>query len=449
MVVAEPAFLTAERLCEYLPRQRWFAAKDRRIASICVVKTVAWSHGVIACLVDVGLVDIGLGAESQRYFLPLYAEGETIEDATASPSFVHAALAAMRIPVGSGAAIRPMGPMGVEQSNTSIQVGDTVALKVYRRPVAGVHPEIEIGRFLTDVAHYANAPKLLGSVEMSDETGAATAVIAAQGLVPHQSDGWSFTEALLRRELEDKSRDDLPPAERFAPYLRRVDLLGERTAQLHRAFAAATGDPAFDPESVTADGMTALCADIAATAERAFSIVARTNLSERFLMQRDECLAWIGACSDADVHWSRTRHHGDFHLGQILVTDDDVMLIDFEGEPTRSLDDRRAKKSPLRDVAGMIRSFDYAAWVALQSSAKAHITVMAWRDLAVRRFVQSYLASIGDCVSLPRAPTARRRLIDLLVLEKALFEITYESAHRPAWLPIPISGVLAVMDAVR
>ncbi len=507
--------LARDVLPVYLPKQRWFAAKDRRIvaARLGGMATVPAPGGEML----IGIVEVGLAGnppETQRYLLPLAAmwdEGATtagsptlpytlaavrrgpklggLVDATIEPSFARSLVDAIRAgierPAGRDtlrfSAGTPLNDividaadeirrLGVEQSNTSILIGDKAVLKLYRRLTPGIHPEIEIGRFLTEVAQYPNVPPLLGSIELVDSDGTPTAIAALQGFVRNQGDGWFHTLEYLKRELEEFGLGVADPeagaAERYSVYLQQAATLGRRTGELHCAFALETGDPAFDPEPMTEADMAALVADVRDQAARAFAAIERAlptlegtrrDTASALLGRREECHELIGALGTLPAGARLTRHHGDYHLGQVLIVQADFALVDFEGEPARSLAQRRAKQTPLRDVAGMIRSFDYAAWAAVLDLTATHpdwfdkllAEAVVWRDLTTQTFLDAYTESAAGCASLPTDTGDFRRLLDLLTLEKALYEINYEAANRPSWLIIPASGALAILDPRR
>jgi maltose alpha-D-glucosyltransferase/alpha-amylase len=512
IVEGRPAeLLTRDVLPSYIAPQRWFAGKGAGIARARLADAARLPSATgdfIAALVDVEPVG---GPEPQRYFLPLGVTWDENAVVTASPLLPYAlakvrkgpllgalhdaqadggafALAVVELMRGAGRveakagalvftqgsrlpSIGPIAPadvrrLGLEQSNSSTILGDAAVLKTYRRLQAGIHPEIEMGRFLTDVAGFANTPALLGSLEYVAPDGSRSALAVLQAFVRNQGDGWAYTLDYLQRELEDArlAGGAAGPRERFALYLQRAAMLGQRTAELHQALARATGDPAFDPEPMGPADETALRDGVAAQAEAAFAALERARRAidgpagaevDRLLGRREECLALARRLAHLPPGIAKTRHHGDFHLGQVLVAQTDFVLVDFEGEPARGLDERRAKKSPLRDVAGMVRSFDYAAWAAVMHLAADQPALMetllphavAWRDLATAAFLDAYRQGIEGSAGWPREAGAGRRLLDLLILEKALYEIAYEAAMRPAWLPIPVRGAMAILDA--
>ena len=316
-------------------------------------------------------------------------------------------------------------PIGVEQSNVSIMFGDTLILKFYRRLRAGLQPEVEVAQFLTETAGFANTPTFLGSVEHRTADGEATVLAAAFGFVRNQGDAWEVLTSALARDLdeldgfvgEDGVREEQPS---FGYPLIIGELLGRRTAELHRALAAETDDPAFAVEPITArdvkawtkeaaDDVAAMLKSLAAARDRLDDEARAT--ADAVLGAKDDLLARTRAAGGLTPSGGRSRIHGDYHLGQVLMVQTDVMIIDFEGEPRRSLEQRRAKTSPLRDVAGMLRSIDYAAaavldphgGVAQPDHEGAADRAAQWRDQTTRQFLEAYEAAIAG------SPTASRR----------------------------------------
>jgi maltose alpha-D-glucosyltransferase/alpha-amylase len=358
--------------------------------------------------------------------------------------------------------------LGAEQSNTSIALGQSMILKLFRRLQPGLQPEIEVGRFLTEVAAFPNAPELLGVVEHEDEAGTRTGLAVLQRFVRNQGDAWSFTLDTLRRELDNLvlvPDESAPPlAETFATYMVYAEILGRRTGELHRALATPTDDPAFAAEPLTEDDVAAVAADARRQAERAFAALARigdradeaTAAAVRALMERrEECLALVERLAAPVPGAAKIRVHGDFHLGQVLIVQDDVMIVDFEGEPSRSTQERRAKGSPLRDVAGILRSFAYAAETAAREvggrfgeseAGRAAAAAEGWRTLAEDVFLSAYEEAAAAAPGWVEDEDARAGLLRLHLLAKALYEINYEADHRPDWIRTPVHGVLSILD---
>jgi maltose alpha-D-glucosyltransferase/alpha-amylase len=340
-------------------------------------------------------------------------------------------------------------------SNTVVAVGEALFLKGYRRVRPGLNPELEMGRFLTDVAHYPHCVPVLGALEYFGEDGQTLTLAMVQTFVANQGDGWDYAMGYLERYLEDWLTTAQPtdPAEAHGGFLALVATLGQRTAELHRALAIRSGDPAFDPEPLGAD-------DVRADGEHALRefeqtlLLVRERLSqlapptqreaERLLARADVLRERLRAPPTPPAGTLKTRYHGDYHLGQVLVTGNDFLIIDFEGEPARSFDERRAKGSPLRDVAGMLRSFNYARWSALRRVARSpedldalEAPARAW-DLACR---DAFLGAYTDTMAAAGAPVPAD-LLALYELQKALYELRYEINNRADWVHVPLRGLL-------
>jgi maltose alpha-D-glucosyltransferase/alpha-amylase len=272
---------------------------------------------------------------------------------------------------------------------------------------------------------------------VSDENTYTIALL--QGYVPNQGDGWSYTLAYLERFLE------APPSE--APhggFLSVMQTLAVRTAELHKAFAIRSGDPAFEPEPLTPADVDAWKAKVREEAAQTFSLLERVEKARELLARRAEVLSLIDACGAPKGAALKTRHHGDYHLGQVLIANNDFVIIDFEGEPSRPLAETRRKHSPLRDVAGMLRSFSYAKWTARErAEAKDSAGLDAWEAQVRQAFLKAYAETTG--LSLEDAGG----LIRLAELEKVLYELRYEVNNRPAWVHVPLSGLLGLVSGEK
>ncbi|HET6725033.1 MAG TPA: maltose alpha-D-glucosyltransferase [Gammaproteobacteria bacterium] len=494
-------------LPEFLARQRWFSAKGERISSTAVVACTGLGDNALLSEVVVSLA----GGGKQRYFLPLALASEESDgathaqlpytlarlrrgqrlwallDAAAADGFVRALAAAIRdrremamdpgrlvcesterlmaIELAPDAEVRRLS---VDQSNSSIMIGGTTILKLYRKLTPGVHPEVEVGRFLTRVG-FDNTPPLLGAVEHIDADGTSTVLAILQGFVENQGDGFRETVEHLERRLEERALvvpgdddNEAPPLHDF--FIDLIATLGRRTAELHHALATETGDPAFDPEPVRAADTRAWRTTARKQARQAFTMLRRIRTSlpaagrttiDELAARKAECMETIDALSEGSYGAAKTRIHGDYHLGQVLIAQNDWVILDFEGEPAKTLAERRGKYSPLRDVAGMLRSFDYAAWTALgqldRDTTPPGEAVVGfardWRDAAAQAFLTAYHEAILGAPSWPDDAAAARRWLDLFTLEKACYEIVYEANNRPDWLPIPVRGVMAILDA--
>ena len=243
-------------------------------------------------------------------------------------------------------------------------------------------------------------------------------------------------------------------------------MLGKRTAELHRAFASDDRNPHFKPEPIKAADVAGWVSGTKKLANAAYAQLTKAlpnapeavrGAIEGLIERKDECLAAIEVLGKGPLTASKTRIHGDYHLGQVLVAKNDFYIIDFEGEPTRTLEERRAKSSPFKDVAGMLRSFEYAEWAALfaiaeheaDSVGKLLPFASSWRKVTQETFLKSYFDAIGDCPSCPKDRAEADRLLNLFTLEKALYEICYEATNRPTWLRIPITGLQTVLDGLK
>jgi maltose alpha-D-glucosyltransferase / alpha-amylase len=385
-----------------------------------------------------------------------------------------------------------------EQSNTSIIYGDKVILKLFRRLQAGENPDVEIGRFLTEVAHFERIAPFLGEMSMTSSTGEKTTVAMLQGLVGNEGDGWAwFLQDLSGFYQSVSNRGSAPDiaAPTFASATKsREDfrnlagdamdgaaLLGRRTAELHLALSSSTNEPAFAPVQTSREDLEADARQVEvqirsaldalkskfASLDDATSDSAGLLLSQRMnLIERSRGIAQIAAAG------KRIRIHGDYHLGQTLRvranpdggngSGGDFVLLDFEGEPARSLAERRRKQSPLKDVAGMLRSFSYAAFAGLKKHLEQHPDstepakadrlngwAKAWQNAAAGEFLRAYRETIGAKHGAAKqdllpGTEETQKLLDAYLLEKALYELLYELNNRPAWLHIPIAGILSL-----
>jgi maltose alpha-D-glucosyltransferase/alpha-amylase len=400
-----------------------------------------------------------------------------------------------------------------EQTNSMVILDEKLVLKCYRRLRQGINPEIEIGRYLTDVSPFPHIAPVLGALQFIDEAGRPTALAVLQRYVHNQGSGWNYVIEYLRRYLDQQltlapdeadaaaaanaaatAADSATASPAIAPapgpsvarasagapaagaaaisagtptphasFLTLVAMIGQRTGELHVALAATSGDPAFDPEPVSTDDVAAWIAAVVAEVDQTFEQISQRQgdlpppvraAAERLLAMRASLKGRIAALAPRVLTFTKTRFHGDFHLGQLLVVEHDFIVVDFEGEPFRPLDQRRRKHSPLRDVAGMLRSFSYAAAIALDEAtsdraadrvrAAAHMT--RWERETAAAFLTAYARAVRGASSYPSDPVDVARLIDLFVLEKALYEVRYELGSRPDWVRIPIAGLLERMQ---
>jgi len=380
-----------------------------------------------------------------------------------------------------GSANGPLEPVPIrrEQSNTSVIFGDQLILKIFRRAQEGVNPDLEIGRFITEHTAFRNIPLLAGALELKRRQGEPVTVGIMQRLVPNVGDAWGYTLdslrryfeeslarptdveklALPRRHLLDLVEEETPALAREAigSYISSAELLGQRTAELHVALAS-DGDPAFTPEPFTSFYRRSLYQGMRTLANQSLGLLAKRLKSlpesmradaEKVLAARKEILERLQLLRDKKISALRVRCHGDFHLGQVLYTGKDFVIIDFEGEPARPITERRHKRSPVSDVAGMLRSFNYATTTKLRGSEVRpedlpRLTQWAryWNLWVSIAFLRSYLRSARQSNFLPQTKEELATLLDTHLLEKAVYELAYELNNRPDWAGVPIQGIL-------
>jgi maltose alpha-D-glucosyltransferase/alpha-amylase len=353
-----------------------------------------------------------------------------------------------------------------EQSNSTALVDSDYVVKVYRKLEAGINPEIEIGRFLTEIAGFANSPALLGSVELV-EGDQKSAVAIVHAFVENQGDGWTVTSAYLDRFVDEQrllpASDQPGASEEQAPYLRYMSQTGRRVAEMHVALGGNSELADFAPEPTRPEDVQRWTDDILTRAMRVFEVLKQRRdtfkeadrpLVDEMLAQRASLPGRLSELLPPDIDGLNIRHHGDFHLGQMLIVKDDVFIIDFEGEPRRPLAERRRKAPAARDVAGLIRSIDYSVTAALERAlrvgadeqGKLAAALADWRDRATAAFLAGYREVMTDRRMWPADPHAANGMLGFFLLEKAFYEIEYELAHRPDWLRVPLTGMLRILS---
>jgi maltose alpha-D-glucosyltransferase/alpha-amylase len=352
--------------------------------------------------------------------------------------------------------------LSAEQSNTSLILGEIAVMKILRRVQAGRHPQTEMTRYLTEHG-YANSPALFGEMVRVDADGAPQTLLIAERFVPNQGDAWQWTLDRVRRGIHAPAltgTDDEAGREVIAAYQPFARVIGKRVAEMHAVLASPTDDPAFTPERVGAGETKAWATAASEEVDRALQTLenftawrddAEHEGAKELVALRHPLGAKIRELAEAGVGTLRTRLHGDFHLGQILVAGDDAILIDFEGEPSKPLAERRGKGSPLRDVAGLLRSFDYAAATIAREPAPAGLPTADRRDELLGHFVTMASASFLEGYRTAAAAAEHKwvpdvrsatALIELFLIEKAAYEIGYEAGNRPAWIGIPLRGLI-------
>ncbi len=488
-----------EVLPAFLATRRWFAGKGSPTGAPRVAAVLPLSEGDLPP--GLALVDHASPRGMARYALPLVVAWGEVDRASAPPAsvitpvrqahregvlidaaaerdFVSSIISDIRAGRVISAArdiqleLRPtrrfasrdLPPIahvrasGVEQSNSTIIVDGSFVLKFYRRLSVGTNPELEVGRFLTEVAEYRNTPPLLGTIELV-ERGERSAVAVLHEFVENQGDAWAHAAGYLDRFLEEASiLPDLPAADAHAAYLNRVRQIGRRTGELHLALASAVGDPAFAPEPVTTEDVADWTAGLVTSTEAVFEELARRYdqlgprakpIARRLLTRRWEAVEEMRGLLPATIDVDKVRQHGDFHLGQILIVKDDVHIVDFEGEPERPFQDRRRKAPSARDAAGFTRSLDYAATAALHRILETSVdnperllqALDSWRNAATDAFLVSMRNTAGASRLWPQDADLADRLLRFFVLEKAVYEVGYEFANRPDWVHVPLSGL--------
>ena len=499
----------SEALPAYLPKRRWFASKGEALLDVKVAYAVQLP-GTDKVLFSE--IEAALPGRTERYVLPvgIAYEDETsgalpqqlaltrvrrgprvgyLTDAFAIDALTWALLDGWRssavIPIEGGRLeFRPTSRMAdtelpedaeirrlsAEQSNSSWIVGDTMVMKLVRRVLAGVHPEGEMTRFLTERG-FGNTAPLLGELVRVSDDGTPHTVAIAQGFVRNQGDGWGWTldylartveEAALTGAVEHEEPEDASD-DAFAAFDVFARNMGTRLAELHATLAAPTDDPAFAPSvadgEAREDWATGAIEQIDLALEQLGKLTswpdeAAEAQGRMLLGQRDGLHAAARRLAAAGEGAMQTRVHGDFHLGQVLVVQGDAYIIDFEGEPARTMEQRRAKSCPMRDVAGLLRSFDYAAAAAAPGRAATSEQAQERRAAMLEEFRTragaAFLTAYRDVLHGSEQPwvpeAAEQALLDLFLLEKAAYEIRYEAANRPAWLPIPLGGFHAIAE---
>ncbi len=498
--------LEREILPAYLPKRRWFASKGEKLRAVRIAYAVRLPGSEDAVMLTE--IEVELEGRTERYALPLGAAREEapgplvqqlalsrlrrgrdvgyLTDAFALDSLPHSVVTGLRqglrltVPDGEIrfvptsrmselelAADAEIRRLSAEQSNSSLVIGDTLVMKIVRRVAAGVHPEGEMTRYLTEQG-YANSAPLFGELVRVDTDGTPHTFGLVQGFVRNQGDGWGWTLDFLAREAEELAvtGEERPTAaDAFQSYTAFASAVGRRLGELHEVLSRPTDDPDFAPEQVDdtildawadgaieqIDGALVLLRAVREWPDETTGVLANELLDhEQELKRTVRHLAREGGGA------TRTRVHGDFHLGQVLVVKGDAFIIDFEGEPARPMAQRRMKGSPMRDVAGLLRSFDYAAAAAApgrtaasaQTSERRGALIERFREEASATFLDSYRAVLAAAPH-PWVPhEAEQALLDLFLIEKAAYEIRYEAANRPTWLGIPLQGLHRIVERV-
>jgi maltose alpha-D-glucosyltransferase/alpha-amylase len=429
------------------------------------------------------LYDATCNAEINREFLEIISGAKTYALRHGSIQGMPSTMLPMLQPKSANKDVLAPRRSSAEQSNTSIIYGDSLILKLFRHPESGLNPDCEIGRFLTEETSFRNVPPFGGSMEYRMEDSPAATLAMLQGLVPNQGDGWQWMLEELERYYESNAQETVPSEElksfdgenvlsnarvsqfvhdRAGVALDAAVVLGRRTAEMHRALASSKSNAAFQPEPLSLEYIQDLQASMNTQAIQAYEQL-KTSMSTlpddafelaAFLLgRRSRTLSGLELPDLNGTGGMRTRIHGDYHLGQVLRVKTDFFILDFEGEPARPLAARRELHSPLKDVAGMLRSFNYAAWAELMKYASRRPEdrkrLAPWARLWDRslsaEFLHAYREAMRGSDLLPANETALRGLLDLYLLEKAFYELLYELNNRPDWIKIPLMGIVSLL----
>ncbi len=492
--------LEVEVLPGYVATRRWFGSKQRVLRELKIVQNVPLGvepSGVRLLIVEITFTDglpesyilpialadetttTRLAAEAPHAIIGRLAEQQSLCDALHLPETRAALLHLVAGESEAAARVRlvgrsrlPLDPavlekaattsrlISVDQSNTSIAFGDTWLLKILRRFERGTHPDAEITSFLTENAGLTCVPSCAGEIKLVDRTGDAEVGVLFDFVV-NQGDGWTYTMDALaryfervleaRRELDEAAVEELVGA----VYRERARQLGLRTAEMHRALASAEDRPDFAPEPFSTLYQRSLYQGLRGSAGYILRHLRRQLVrlpdearvdAAALLASHTPLLTVFGRLLDHRIDVSRIRIHGDFHLGQVLNTGKDFVIIDFEGEPRLPLTERRLKRSALRDVAGMLRSFDYAVAMALRNHQGDDVQTLvpwarAWAKIMREAYLAAYLEAGRGASFLPSSAEDTLLLLEVFQLDKALYEINYELSYRPAWVGAPLRAV--------
>lgn len=496
--------LSRDILPSYLEKRRWFGAKGERLKQARLVSAIPMgiTHNIL-----LGELEAELEGHTETYLVPLTPAWDDTQ-----PSALAQQLALARIRQGrrvgfltdgfsteamargvvrglcersviSGRAgtleflgteqldcmsladDMPVRWLSAEQSNSSLIIADMAMIKLIRHISPGVHPEVEMTRYLTEV-RYQNTAPLLGEVVRTSPEGERFTLMIVQGAIRNQGDAWNWMLTNLRRILDDigisapeqDAQDDL-----LKPLTTFAGTIGQRLGELHFALAEDTDNQNFVPLPALEENCELWRASAVGQIDRALDILEEEDgqlepevaaMVKPLLGQRQHLMDLAAKLSRAAEGAMMIRNHGDFHLGQVLVAESDAYIIDFEGEPARELAQRRAKTIPLRDVAGLLRSLSYlAATAELETEAVAETDtpersaiIRRFVELAERNFLDSYFQAVAGSKNLQVDETKRQQMLDLYLLEKAAYEIAYEARNRPKWLPIPLRGFAAIVE---
>lgn len=475
---------------EALPGYRWFGAKSRAISRVRIVDGLPLPEAGTKIELVICEVEYSQG-KPHLYLMPVDFASvsddnplgrDLTDDAVFARMLLSRVFSGKRWPLGQARLVAHPSPgvgpeaplpeperMKGQQSNTSIRFGQAYMLKLMRHLDAGISPEVEIGRHLASGHGFPNAPRLLGSLEYESPGCDPITLCCVHRFMPAKGDAWTaFQDRLavwrkngrakivpaLQESVIKVAASPMPVAalKVMSPFMEWAELLGCRTGSLHAALAQGDKSPAFKPEPMTHYMQAALFKNLLGQVNQTVEVVrqVRSHLPaaikpdmDKFLGLEAKILERFLPLRENPLSAQFTRTHGDYHLGQVLFTGDDFLIIDFEGEPARPLDERRQKHSPLRDVAGMLRSFHYAACVGF--GERNATLVSRWTGWVSASFLRGYRSTAWQ-PGLPESDQDFSRLLDAYLLEKALYELRYEINHRPDWVHVPLAGILNLME---
>jgi len=488
----------------FLPERRWFAEKARKL-TVARLETVfpIEREGVSAALAVIGVS--GEHKRQPRYLLPLMVEwtrfdriqtppGEVVaalrrgpregvlRDAATDPRFAKVLLDAVyrgetiaqagkTLECHPTAAFKALPAPQVEkviasnreQSNTTAIIDAAYVMKILRKVNQGIHPEVEVGRFLLEQTEFKNVPDLLGAIELVEDDKRA-ALVVVHRFVENQGDAWTVAGGYLDRFIDDQrvlSAENPQDNPELTSYVQHIRQIGKRTGELQSALASRPDIVEFAPMPIQADDVADWTRRLLERAKHAFELLEEKrgglvetdrDLVKRLLTARKAIDAHIRSLLPSGIQAVKARHHGDFHLGQVLVVKDDVFILDFEGEPGRSLEERRDRAPAARDVAGLIRSIDYSTTAALANATNLtpdERTILRpkldhWRQCATEEFWNACRQATNPTL-WPTDPAEAQRLLDFFLLEKAFYEMDYELMNRPSWLHVPLEGTWRIL----
>ncbi|WP_439855653.1 maltose alpha-D-glucosyltransferase [Pseudomonas yamanorum] len=502
--------LEQNALPAWLPKRRWFASKDTAIDSVHIAYGVRFGSPQHPVLLSE--IEVTSAGQVSRYQLPFGFLGEDqftsalpqqlalarvrrvrqvglVTDAFSLDTYIRGVIQGLQAstvlsstdgeirfePTAQLAKLElndesEVRYLAAEQSNSSVVVGGSLVLKLIRKVSAGVHPELEMGAYLTE-AGYEHISPLLGSVIRHDADGQDNLLMIAQGYLSNQGDAWGWTQNNLERAIRDELAEAMSEQEQHYNALGELadfaGLLGQRLGEMHQVLAAPTTNKAFKPEVTSLKDTQGWAKHVGAQIDRALQLLkqhqtqlnpADQALVSALLEQKKAIASHVQDLAKATVGGLRIRVHGDLHLGQVLVVKGDAYLIDFEGEPARPLPERRGKHSPYKDVSGVLRSFDYAAAMAVnvqgvdqspEANASRQRVADRYLQEAKQAFIQAYHAATTTLAHDWQDAKGQDAALALFSLEKAAYEVAYEAENRPSWLPVPLQGLHGLLSGLK